>query len=213
MKKLLLSWMGFAVMSAAMAQVSAGRTATTTLYEEFKPGVVTLKSGRTSKQSQLNIFLKNSTLVFKQGKTVMEANMPDIKRVVLEGKTYINYKDHLYEVLLSDSVSEAALLCQRTIDIDAWHTEALNNSVVDNLEYSANSRALNVTRSEDLVNKDYPVIDTYFFLLHGKLINADDRSVRGVLNRKKREQMDVILYYDFHWSRPDCLAKLMVLFK
>lgn len=214
MKKLILSLIGLITLSSLLAQVPAGRLDRTTLFKEYKRGVVTKKNGRQVRQSQLNIFLKKSTLVFIQGATVMEAMMPDIKSVEIEGRTFINYGDCLYEVLASDSVADAVLVCQRTIDIESWKAEVMNAAIIDNLEYSVNSRAINMTVNDDLVNKEsYPIIDTYSFLIRGKMVRAEERTVRGMLNRKKREEMDAIGFYEFRWSDPNSLAKLLPLFR
>ena len=49
---------------AALVSTAQQRTTQATLYKQFKPSVITLKTGRTINQSHTNVFLKNGSLVY-----------------------------------------------------------------------------------------------------------------------------------------------------
>lgn len=202
----------FMSMSVSLAQIPADRTSTVTMFEDYKPGIVYFTSGNVSKQSKLNIFLKNSTLVFKRENVVMEAMMSTVKSVKIENRLFLNHEDCLYEVLAYDSVSDVHLLRLHLIDIETSHSEALTSSVIDNLDYNSNSRAINMIRSDVQIDS-YPTMYTYFFLIRNKkLLTAEERTVRTALTREQRSKFNSIINYDFRWSDPQSLAKLLKLF-
>jgi len=200
--------------SLADAQVPAGRSACTTMFEEFFPGVVTLSNGHKSKQSQLNIFLRESTLVFKRGNQIMEAEMPTIQAVEIAGHQFINVRNILAEVIAVDSLSDIKLVKVRTVDVEAMRHEALDNSTVDHLSLTSID-ALNVSRRFDGENTEpYLLMDTYYYLLaDGKQVQADERSVKDKIGKKKRKDLEALVEYNFSWGDPNSLVRVFPLLR
>ena len=54
------------------------RTTKLAVYKQFKPSTILLKDGRKLNQPLTNIFLKNSSLLYMNGRNSMEANMDNI---------------------------------------------------------------------------------------------------------------------------------------
>ena len=67
------------------AQIPAGRSKTVTMFSDFQPAIIKLKDGKQSVHKQTNIFLKNSTLVYKKAPTgeIMEASMPVVAGITV----------------------------------------------------------------------------------------------------------------------------------
>ena len=58
----------------SFASAQDENTSTVMAFKDFKPARVKLTDGRTIKVPKANVFLKHSTLVYKSGNSVKEAN-------------------------------------------------------------------------------------------------------------------------------------------
>lgn len=213
---LFISLVAITVGQSAYGQTPAGRSASVTLFADFQPGVVTLADGHKSRQSKVNIFLKNSTLVYKQGNSsvVMEALMETIKQVEIAGRTFLNLDGKLAELVATDSVSHVQLVRIRTVDVEAMKAEESSNSTVSNLEFSTASLALNVARREDFTTDEpYLLVDNYYYLHHGKKTHANERDIKVAIGRKRRTELESILSYTFSWGSEQSLIDMMKLFR
>ena len=86
-KKIIIAVLMVAMSLGSFAQQ---RTTRLTLYRQFKPSTITLKTGQKIKQSLTNVFLKNSTLVYLKDEYTMEANMDNIAAVEFDDRTFVN---------------------------------------------------------------------------------------------------------------------------
>ena len=71
------------------------------MFKDFQPAVIKLKDGKSSVHKQTNIFLKNSSLVYKKVPTgeIMEASMPVVAGITIGEHDFINVKNQLAEVV------------------------------------------------------------------------------------------------------------------
>ncbi|MBR4240576.1 MAG: hypothetical protein IKQ03_14410, partial [Prevotella sp.] len=122
MKKSILTACMMLVCGVMSAQNLSRRV---TEYAEFKPAVIHLVTGKDVSTPLANIFLKNSTLVYKSGTKTKEAFTNNLKSVEFDDRTYYRIDSVLaYRV---DSVGTGQLFCARVIDMPTFRRMVLNN--------------------------------------------------------------------------------------
>ena len=97
---------------AAMAQ--SENTSTVMAYPDYRQAQVKLTDGRTIKVPKANVFLKHSTLVYKTGNSVKEANMRTVQAVDFADRHYERIDTVL--AFLVDTVEANAVYQQQVID-------------------------------------------------------------------------------------------------
>lgn len=178
-----------------------------TVYPEFKAATVWLSDGKKLKVMLANIFLKNSTLLYKSGMQTMQANMQTMQRVDFDDRTYYRLDTILaYRV---DTVGSDALYCAEHIDFAAWRQAMANNTLFTSLDLND---MVGYTTAELANEQDihFPVVNSYYFLLNGKYVIAHERQLKRVLNKEKRRLMEAAMVEkDFSWSSEKSLMKLL----
>lgn len=184
------------------------RTPKLTVYNAFKPAIVTLSDGRHLKMPLANVFLKNSSLLYMSGNVSKEANMSTVASVKFDDRLYVRIDTLLaYQV---DSVGNDGLYCATIIDRESYIQNLKNNVVVSDLSFGTNMLG---TTSVDLNNEldhEFPLINIFFFRYKDKYVRCHDRSLGLALPKdKKRLMRSYISQPDFSWSDKDCLLKLL----
>jgi len=188
-----------------MAQV---RTTNLTVYSNFKPSIILLKDGRVLKQPLTNIFLKNSSLLYMQGTTSMQANMDNIVSVKFDDRLYTKIDTVLaYEV---DSVGAEKKLYKATIiDQVAYRQQLKNNQVITNFDMGDQIS----TSTIDLSTEDdykFPLIDLFFYRINGKIVKVHERHLSRILNKEQKRMMKTYLSMpDFDWTDEKWLMELL----
>lgn len=108
------------MVAIGMGQTMPGRITRTTVFETFRPAIITLNDGKLLKQNEANIFLKNSSLVYKHGRLNMEADMDQVESVNFGDCEYVRVDSVLARVV--DTLNNDKLLCVSLIDVDAYRT-------------------------------------------------------------------------------------------
>lgn len=194
----------FAVLTAS-AQV---KTTNLTVYKEFKPSEIQLKDGRLVRQSMTNIFLKNSSLLYLQGTTPMEANMDNIISVKFDDRLYLKIDTVLAYFI--DSIGSDALYCATVIDLPSYQRHLRNNVVISTLGVGNGG----VTPSTMDLNTDedykFPLIDLYFYRINGQYVKCHERNLQYILDKeKKRIVRTFCSMNDFSWNDRKSLLKLL----
>ena len=210
-----------ALCTSVHAQVPAGRSKTVTMFSEFQPAIIKLKDGKSSVHKQTNIFLKNSSLVYKKAPTgeIMEASMPVVAEITVGNRNFINVKNHLAEVVATEG--NASLVRVRVIDVETMKGEYLNNSTITNSSMLDDLNAgrligesMSTTRIDGAEDEEpYPLMDTFYFVVGDKVTLAHERSIKSAIKKDQRHEYEVILSNGFSWTRQEDLAKLLKLFK
>lgn len=210
-----------ALCSSVQAQIPAGRSKGVTMFSDFQPAIIKLKDGKSSVHKQTNIFLKNSTLVYKKVPTgeIMEASMPVVAGITVGDRNFINVKNHLAEVVATEG--DASLVRVRVIDVETMKGEYLNNSTITNSsmldDLSAGrliGESMSTTRIDGAEDEEpYPLMDTYYYVVGDKVTLAHERSIKSAIKKDQRHEYEVILSNGFSWTRQEDLAKLLKLFK
>ena len=204
---LLLMMFLFPTFIAAQESAMSSVRGRTTLYPTFSPATVYLADGRVVKERNANIFLKNSTLVFKSGNLVKKVRTSLISKVEFADATYYRVDTLLASVV--DSVQGRALYKASIIDIEAYNALMTANSSVTDVVVAEYVSVGSVERAAT-EDKDYPLIDYYFMDFQGKQVLMEDRKLyRMVPKEKRRLYKNTISAPDFSWTSPKSLCKLM----
>ena len=219
MKQYILLFL-LAICTSAFAQIPSGRSKTVTMFADFQPAIIKLKDGKSSVHKQTNIFMKNSTLVYKKMPTgeIMEASMPVVESITVGERNFINVKNQLAEVVATEG--NASLVRVRTIDIETMKGEYLNNSTITNssmLDDLSAGRAIGESMSTTRMDgseeeEPYPLVDTYYYVAGGKVTLAHERSVKLVIKKDQRKEYQVTTSLNFNWARQEDLVKLLKFF-
>lgn len=209
MKRFLVIMFCVATSLGVFAQKTAGFSATTTLYEDYQPAKITLTNGKVINQKQANVFLKNARLLFKRGMFDMEANMSQIESVEFADRKFIKVDTML--VTIVDTIGDNQILCATTIDVEAYRQRAVNDKVLTNLTLGEQVS----TTTIDLAPSDepkYPLVNDYYFLVDGKVIEVHERTINRMLDKDKRRILkSYLMQPDFDWSDRGYLRKILLL--
>lgn len=180
-------------------------TPAVTVYREFQPATVYLSSGKKLNLSLANIFLKNSSLLYKSGAQTKEANMKTLERVEFGDRTYYRLDTILaYRV---DTVGREALYCAQQIDFKAYQQLLVNNSQFTSLSLGD---MVGYTTAEIGVEDRLPIISLFYFSLGGKYVLAHERHLKRVLSKEQRRRMAAVMSErDFSWLNEQCLLKVL----
>ncbi len=195
---------------AALVSTAQQRTTQATLYKQFKPSVITLKTGRTINQSHTNVFLKNGSLVYLNGEYTMEANMETIAAVEFDDRKFINIKNQL--AYMVDSVGSNILYRIDLLDLNAYNQNLRNNINISNMGFESGAIT---TTSMDLNSEDdykLPIFSHYYFFYNGEFVKVHERDISRVLPKDKdlkRKYRTIIGMDDFSWNSDNSLMKLL----
>lgn len=189
---------------SAKAQV---KTSSTMVYNEFRPSIIQLTDGRILKQPLTNIFLKNSSLVYKRGQETMEARMENIKSVTFDDRQYIRIDSVLAYCV--DSVNNDVLYCATVIDFVAYKTQLANNNQITSLSMNDLIGYTTIDLSNDEDYK-FPLIDLFYFKYNDQIVRAHERSIGKLLSKEKRRILKTFVTMDdFSWTEPKSLLRLL----
>ncbi len=196
-----------ALLGSLAFQGHAQTTPAVTVYKEFRPATIHLADGRLLKVSLANIFLKNSSLLYKSGVDTKEANLKTLTQVDFEDRSYYKIDSLLaYQV---DTIGNDALYCAQKIDFVAWRQMVANNSVLSSLDLG-DMIGYSYAELADEQDLHFPIIQLYFFRLNGKFVLAHERNLKRVLNKEKRRLMEsMMIDKSFSWTDEQSLLKLL----
>ena len=195
------------VILLVILQGHAQTTPAVTVYREFKPATIHLVDGRLLKVSLANIFLKNSSLLYKSGIETKEANLKTLTRVDFEDRSYFKIDSLLaYQV---DTIGNDALYCAQKIDYEAWRQMVTNNSVLSSLDLGD---MIGYTYADLADEQDlhFPIMTLYYFKLDGKFVLAHERHLKRVLNKEKKRLMEAVMSdKEFSWTDEKSLIEML----
>ena len=210
MKRILFSLFVAVVCMNVIAQKFVGYSDRTTVYEKYQPARITLYNGKVIMQKEANIFLKNGRLLFKKGMFDMVADMAPIQTVEFADRQYVKVDTILATVI--DTLGGNRLLCTTTIDLAAFNNRAVNDRVITSLQLGGDQvGSTDIDLSAG--NKQYPLVNNYFFEIDGKIVELHERTIRRLLPKKKRDRFDFYLQMpEFDWFDKSSLHKILELF-
>lgn len=197
----------FLVLTAFCHLLSAQNvTNRVTTYQDFKSAIVLLANGNALKVGKANIFLKNSSLVYKSGAKVLQANMNNVSEVKFDDRHYVKIDSVMaYRV---DTIGENGLYCATVIDMEAYNMQIANKRQITNLEISSQVSLTALVSPED--EQEYPLNDYYYFEYNGKFVRAMELYVlRSVPKAKRRLFWAIVREPGFSWTNKDSLMRLL----
>ncbi len=206
-KRFFILWVTLMMVASVWSQK---KTLIATMYPKNKTAAVTLNDGRKINAPNANIFLKNASLIYFQGSKVKQAKMDIISKVDIENRSFVNVENQL--AYFVDSIKGNSLYCVEIIDMDAFERKLRNNvnyTFIDLSTEKIDAFTNDLNTEEDFV---FPVIHKYWFLLDGKMVEAHDRELWRVLDKKRYRMMKVAISDPmFSWIDKDSLMKLLEL--
>ena len=198
---LLLLLMGMALQGRAQT------TPAVTVFREFQPATIHLADGRILKVSLANIFLKNSSLLYKSGMETKEANMKTLTQVDFKNRIYYKIDSLLaYQV---DTVGTDGLYCAQKIDQVAWRQMVVNNSTLTSFDMT-DMISYSMAEYAGEYDLHFPIMTLYYFRLNGKYVLAHERNLKRVLDKEKKRLMESVMSdKDFSWTDEQSLMKLL----
>lgn len=198
----------------ALTASAQSTTTALTVYREFQPATIHLVDGRQLKVGFANIFLKNSSLLYKSGQETKEANLKTLTKVDFKDRTYYRIDSVLaYQV---DTVNHQQLYCAQRIDFEAWKGLLANNRQMTN--YSLSDLLSNDMLSFDTVDISaeqdihFPLVNIYYLQIDGQYVLAHERNLKRVLNKEKRRLMQsAMIAPNFSWTSEESLLMLLKL--
>jgi len=176
-------------------------------FKDFCPAKVKLVDGRTIKVPKANVFLKHSTLVYKSGTSVKEANMKTIEAVDIEDRHYIRIDTVL--AFLVDTVEANAVYQQQVIDREAYEANYRNNRMITGIQFGEQINLITLDPQQDSTAV-YPVINYFYYRYNGKIMKVHDRELWRKLSKEKRRIMQTIMGEDgFSWTRRESVVRLL----
>lgn len=211
MRKILIPVLLSLMSCQLFAQHFAGYSNSTTVYPTYQPAKITLYNGKTIFQKEANVFLKNGKLLFRKGKLDMEANMKQIESVEFADRFYVRMDTMLATV--TDTVGKNRILCTTTIDLDAYQSRMVNERVISNFEIG-NTQVSASTVDPSSENEAFPLVNTYYFEIKGKIIKLHERTLLRKLPKEKRNRLNFYIQMpDFSWTDRNYLRKILQLFE
>ena len=194
--------------SCLYAQEAQRKTLMATIYQQNKTATVILVDGRKIKVPNSNVFLKNASLIYFEGGHAKEARMDIISSVEFDDRKFVNIENRL--AYFVDSIKGNSLYCVDLIDMDAFERALKNNvnyTFIDITSERMESFTNNLNTEDDFI---FPLSSTYYFLLDGKIVPANDRDLYRTLNKERYRIMKTAISDPaFSWTDPKSLMRLL----
>ena len=178
-----------------------------TVYKEFRPAKVMLADGKILNLSLANIFLKNSSLLYKSGLETKEANMNTVLRVDFKDRSYLRIDTLLaYQV---DTVGHDVLYCAQMIDMDSYRQQIANNREITSLDLNdmIGYTTVDLQNEQDI---HFPIKNVFVFRINGNFVIAHERSLKRLLTKEKRRILaSAIAMPGFSWNDEKSLMNLL----
>ena len=203
------SWLlvGFFSFCLFPALAQDENTSRVLVFDDYQPAEVKLVDGRTLKVPKANIFLKHSTLVYKSGSSVKEANMKTIKSVDIGDRHYLRIDTVL--AFLVDTVESNAVYQQQVIDREGYEASFRNDRMITGIQFGEQINLITLDPQRDSTAV-YPVVNTFYYRYNGKLIKVHDRELWRQLSKEKRRIMQSIMSEPgFSWTRRESVVRML----
>ena len=149
--------------------------------------------------------MANGALLYKHGKTTMQAEMKNVKKVDFADRTYLKVDTILAYIV--DTLKDNKLLCATLIDLEAYKSEILNNKQITNLELGS---YVNVSTMDLSDINEYPLVNYYYYELNGEIIKVHERTITKKISKNKRTQLNTLMQApDFSWDDIKWLMRVL----
>ena len=200
----LLAWLVTALLwpAAAQQQVETRRTKSVFANPEFVEAKVLQPFGRSVK-AKANILLKNSTLCFMRGDTILEAYVANVLGVEFDSIHYMKVNDKQMARVVAEK-DYCYLLCVTTINMSQVARECAGseNVLSDIGDGQLAARFAEAMSTDYSMKNGFPLQDKYYFNIRGQIIPANQTAFKRLMNDKW-----------WSWKDPASLAQLFTYIK
>ena len=154
-----------------------------------------------------NVFLKNSSLVYRKGSITMRANMKLIDEVSFDDQRFVCLDTLLTTIV--DTVGKLVLYRASVIDIEAFRRMENDNRQITNIDIGdfVNYSSVDLNAASDL---RYPLVDTYYIGGFVKLLLAEERRVATKVKKEQRRLYKTLITLpELSWTNPESLLRIM----
>lgn len=212
----LLAWLAIAMLwpAAAQQQVETRRTKTVFANPEFVEAKVVQPFGRSVK-AKANILLKNSTLCFMRGDTILEAYVANVLGVEFDSVRYMKVNDKQMARVVAQK-DYNYLLCVTTINMSQVARECAGseNVLSDIGDGQLAAHFAEAMATDYSMKNGFPLQDKYYFSIRGQVIPANQTAFKAFVKPEMKSAFKRLMNDKWwSWKDPASLAQLFTYIK
>ena len=212
----LLAWLVTVMLwpAAAQQQVETRRTKSVFATPEFVEAKVLQPFGRSVK-AKANILLKNSTLCFMRGDTILEAYVANVLGVEFDSIHYMKVNDKQMARVVAEK-DYCYLLCVTTINMSQVARECAGseNVLSDIGDGQLAARFAEAMSTDYSMKNGFPLQDKYYFNIRGQIIPANQTAFKPFVKPEMKNAFKRLMNDKWwSWKDPASLAQLFTYIK
>ena len=212
----LLAWLVTVMLwpAAAQQQVETRRTKSVFANPEFIEAKVLQPFGRSVK-AKANILLKNSTLCFMRGDTILEAYVANVLGVEFDSIHYMKVNDKQMARVVAEK-DYCYLLCVTTINMSQVARECAGseNVLSDIGDGQLAARFAEAMSTDYSMKNGFPLQDKYYFNIRGQIIPANQTAFKPFVKPEMKNAFKRLMNDKWwSWKDPASLAQLFTYIK
>ena len=212
----LLAWLVTVMLwpAAAQQQVETRRTKSVFANPEFVEAKVLQPFGRSVK-AKANILLKNSTLCFMRGDTILEAYVANVLGVEFDSIHYMKVNDKQMARVVAEK-GYCYLLCVTTINMSQVARECAGseNVLSDIGDGQLAARFAEAMSTDYSMKNGFPLQDKYYFNIRGQIIPANQTAFKPFVKPEMKNAFKRLMNDKWwSWKDPASLAQLFTYIK
>lgn len=213
---MLLAWLVTVMLwpAAAQQQVETRRTKSVFANPEFVEAKVLQPFGRSVK-AKANILLKNSTLCFMRGDTILEAYVANVLGVEFDSIHYMKVNDKQMARVVAEK-DYCYLLCVTTINMSQVARECAGseNVLSDIGDGQLAARFAEAMSTDYSMKNGFPLQDKYYFNIRGQIIPANQTAFKPFVKPEMKNAFKRLMNDKWwSWKDPASLAQLFTYIK
>ena len=212
----LLAWLVTVMLwpAAAQQQVETRRTKSVFANPEFVEAKVLQPFGHSVK-ANANILLKNSTLCFMRGDTILEAYVANVLGVEFDSIHYMKVNDKQMARVVAEK-DYCYLLCVTTINMSQVARECAGseNVLSDIGDGQLAARFAEAMSTDYSMKNGFPLQDKYYFNIRGQIIPANQTAFKPFVKPEMKNAFKRLMNDKWwSWKDPASLAQLFTYIK
>ncbi|MCI7645267.1 MAG: hypothetical protein MSS47_03030 [Bacteroidales bacterium] len=212
----LLAWLAAVMLwpAAAQQQVETRRTKSVFANPEFVEAKVLQPFGRSVK-AKANILLKNSTLCFMRGDTILEAYVANVLGVEFDSIHYMKVNDKQMARVVAEK-DYCYLLCVTIINMSQVARECAGseNVLSDIGDGQLAARFAEAMSTDYSMKNGFPLQDKYYFNIRGQIIPANQTAFKPFVKPEMKNAFKRLMNDKWwSWKDPASLAQLFTYIK
>ncbi len=211
LRSLLILWLAAVLLwpAAAQQQVETRRTKSVFANPEFTEAKVIQPFGRSVKV-KANILLKNSTLCFMRGDSILEAYVANVLGVQFDSIHYMKVNDKQMGRVVAQKAYNY-LLCVTTINRAQVARECAGseNVLSDIGDGQLAARFAEAMSTDYSMKNGFPLQDKYYFSIMGQIVPANETAIKPFVKPEMKSAFKRLMNDKWwSWKDPASLTQL-----